>query len=125
MTRAIDDPNRDNKGRFVPGNKASVGVSVGKGQSAQAAKARKNEYSEATAEVVSLDDWRRIAMKARDQAIEGDRYAREWLSNYLIGRPVQRMMDVREEDNPLMQLYDELFGGGATEGTAEDKDNIE
>ena len=39
---------------------------------------------------VSLDDWIAIVAKAIDDAIAGKPSARKWLSDYLLGQPVQR-----------------------------------
>jgi hypothetical protein len=39
---------------------------------------------------ITADDWERIILKARDQAIRGDAVARKFLADYLIGPPVQK-----------------------------------
>jgi len=48
-------------------------------------------YLEEMAKVVTTEDWRKVITKAVDQAIEGDHRARKWLSDYLIGVPIQRV----------------------------------
>jgi hypothetical protein len=40
-------------------------------------------------DAVSIEDWVKIVLKARDQAIRGDHLARKWLSDYLLGPPEQ------------------------------------
>ena len=38
---------------------------------------------------MTLKEWRAIVVKAIDQAKRGDSKARQWLSDYLAGKPVQ------------------------------------
>lgn len=45
-----------------------------------------------------------IVAKAITQAMEGDKYAREWLSDRAWGKPVQRNEIEDEEGNPLTIL---------------------
>ena len=46
--------------------------------------------------VVTSEDWAAIVLKAVDQAREGEWRARQWLGNYLMGTPIQRVAaDVR------------------------------
>lgn len=44
---------------------------------------------EAIRAVVKPEDWRDVAIKALADAKAGDRAARQWLSEYLIGKPAQ------------------------------------
>lgn len=48
------------------------------------------EYLDILKSVCTPDDWRKIAEAARDDAIGGDKDARKWLSDHLVGLPVQR-----------------------------------
>jgi len=41
--------------------------------------------------IVTPEKWTRIITKAVQQAIGGDRHARKWISDYLMGPPVQRV----------------------------------
>jgi hypothetical protein len=56
----------------------------------RAPREREERYKEVMLTSVSFVDWERIVQKARDQALKGDAVARKWLSDYLIGPPVQR-----------------------------------
>ena len=53
-------------------------------------RAREERYYEITINTVSFADWQAIVAKARDQAKKGDSVARKWLSDYLVGPPVQK-----------------------------------
>lgn len=74
---------RDNKGRFVKG---APSASPGR-----PARATEKEYLEAMIGKVSLDDWQNIIAKAVQQARKGDRAAREWLANYIMGKPADKV----------------------------------
>ena len=41
-------------------------------------------------DAVTKDDWLSICFKAVEQARRGDAVARKWLSDYVIGPPVER-----------------------------------
>lgn len=71
-------PERDTKGRFVKGNTG------GPGRPSRKAEA---EYLNLTASKVPLDQWQHVVAKALDDALAGDKHARRWLSDHLIGRP--------------------------------------
>ena len=74
---------RDEKGRFVKG---------GKGGPGRPKRAVEEKYLRSLRARVKLQDWRAIVDKAVQLAIqEGDWRARQWLSDYLIGKPVQRL----------------------------------
>lgn len=49
------------------------------------------DYLRALADEVTIEDWQAIIRTAVEQAIAGNTRAREWLGNYLIGRPIQRI----------------------------------
>lgn len=65
-------------GQFKPGNPGGPG---------RPAREKEKTYLLALSEAVPLDRWRRIAERAAEDAEKGDHRSREWLSNYLIGRP--------------------------------------
>lgn len=53
-------------------------------------KEREVKFYELTLNSVTFDDWKEIIEKAVRQAKNGDAVARKWLSDYLMGPPVQR-----------------------------------
>lgn len=69
---------RDSRGRFVKG---------GKGGPGRRSRSAESEYLKITTSRVPGDKWKRVVSKALDEALEGDKYARKWLSDFLIGRP--------------------------------------
>ena len=73
---------RDDKGRFVEGNKASSG---------RPTKTREIKFFDLTVSAVTENDWSDIVSKAKDQAKRGDSVARKWLADYLVGQAVSRM----------------------------------
>ena len=56
----------------------------------RAPKAREERYSEILISSVTFEVWEQIVKKAAEQAKKGDQAARKWLSDYLVGPPVQR-----------------------------------
>lgn len=75
---------RDAKGRFVKG---SSGNPLGR-----AKRKTEEDFLAALSKRVSLKDWVAIIDKAIELAkSDGDWRARQWLSDYLIGKPVQRL----------------------------------
>ena len=48
-------------------------------------------YLETLADVTDTERWQQICDRAVEQAIGGDRHARNWLSGYLLGRPLTRV----------------------------------
>jgi len=83
---------RDDKGRFIKGNKASPG---------RPKREVEREYLDVMMGVVSLADWRAVVSKAVQQAKRGDGVARKWLSDYLMGTPIQRNEHTGEDGSPL------------------------
>lgn len=67
---------RDERGRWLPGQ--SGNENTYRKQAVQMLK-----------EVVGPEEWVKIAKKALSDALKGDRWARAWLSNYLLGKPLQ------------------------------------
>lgn len=53
--------------------------------------AQKLRYLKELSARVTPDEWAAICDKAIEQAKQGDRHARVWLGNYLMGTPVQRI----------------------------------
>jgi len=72
---------RDDSGKFAKGNPGGPG---------RPKKEREQRFYEITLSTVTFDDWKDIVNKAIAQAKKGDPVARKWLSDYLMGPPVQR-----------------------------------
>lgn len=87
---------RDEKGRFVKGNKASPGRSP---------REREERYYEILMTAVTFDDWQAIVKKAADQAKRGDAVARKWLSDYLVG-PAQQKVDITTSGELVIRWVD-------------------
>lgn len=75
MTRSS---NRDDSGRFLPGNPGGPG---------RPPRQTEGEYLRAVQRACSLEDVAAIAARAVSQARGGDARARDWLSRYLLGIP--------------------------------------
>ena len=78
---------RDQTGRFVkghPGNPEAKGRPKRKTE---------DKYLLALQKCVKLGDWKAIGKRAVAQAKTGDYRARQWLSDYLLGKP-QQFVDV-------------------------------
>lgn len=69
---------RDRRGRFAPGNPGGPGRPRRKVE---------RDYLGALSDAVSLTDWKRIAERAVQDAIDGDGAARAWLSRHLLPIP--------------------------------------
>lgn len=74
---------RDAKGRFVKGQSGNPD-----GRPKREVEA---DYLVMLGAVVTPERWRAIVEKAATQAERGDDRARRWLSDYLIGKPVERV----------------------------------
>ena len=61
-------------------------------------------YLQVSENVCSLDVWREIVVKAVEQAKRGDARARQWLSDYLIGKPLQMVMAVQEKQENAITI---------------------
>lgn len=72
---------RDTNGRFVKGNGGGPG---------RPKKEKEAAYLDILLSVVTPDDWRKVCAVALARAKSGDAKARDWLSNYIVGRPVER-----------------------------------
>ena len=86
---------RDKKGRFLPG-----GVGNPKGR---APRAREYRFLELMKEAVTEEDWLMIIRRAVEQSIRGDHQARKWLSENLIGAPIQRQ-EITGADGGALQV---------------------
>jgi hypothetical protein len=89
---------RNANGRFA------AGWHGGPGRPRRTVEAR---YLTTLRESVPLETWGRICEAAVAQAVGGDAKAREWLSSYLIGKPLQAV-EVEEPQGPRLSLWDLL-----------------
>lgn len=69
-------------GKFVKGQPS---ISPGR-----PSKEREIRYKKIMLSTVSFEAWEKVIKKALEQALGGDSDARKWLSENLIGKPVQR-----------------------------------
>ena len=72
----MHDNERDENGRFAPGNAGGPG---------RPRRAIEREYLAVIGEAVTLDDWRDVVARAVADAKRGDHQARAWLGKYVIG----------------------------------------
>lgn len=102
---------RDTKGRFVKG---SSGNPHGGRRSRTS-----QELLDAINQAVTPDDWQAIITKAVKQAKNGNPIARKWLSDYLIGVPVQRLEHTGANGQPIYMAWldAENLPTAATPGT--------
>jgi len=82
---------RDSKGRFVKGASGNP--------QGRLPKQVEQTYLQVSENVCSFDVWREIVMKAVEQAKRGDARARQWLSDYLMGKPLPMVMAVQGNQN--------------------------
>lgn len=78
---------RDSKGRFVKGESGNP--------QGRLPKQVESSYLQVSENVCTFDVWREIVAKAIEQAKRGDARARQWLSDYLIGKPLPMVMAVQ------------------------------
>lgn len=92
---------RGANGRFLPGQSGNPG-----GQRAH------NDYAAIIRATCDAEDWTAIVERAVTDAKMGDRFARQFLAGYLLGRPVQH--HAVETVEPLTDLIlariDKIYG---------------
>lgn len=88
-----DEIGRDNRGRFVKGL-------TGLQRTARAIK--RHEFKEQLLYIVNEADWYEIVVRAINDAKRGNWRAREWLSDHLIGKPVQGL-DITTKGQSLIR----------------------
>jgi hypothetical protein len=102
---------RDGNGRFAAGNPGGPG---------RPRRAVEHEYMATLTEAVTLDDWREVVERAREDAKGGDARARQWLSDLLVGRRATTSMapamtekrdsiDFRDLTNDEFTDFDNLY----------------
>ncbi len=77
----MDEIIRDPRGRFVKGHSGNP----------KGAAINQFRYLKKMGSAVTAADWRAVIDKALEQAKRGDARAREWLSEYLMGKPPQQV----------------------------------
>ena len=94
-------------GRFLPGHK-----SISPGRKPRAVELK---ILATFNEVVTEEDWKDIIRTALKLAKRGDKWARDWLSDRVLGKPLQQIdihaiapeatnvIDVYEESRPLLE----------------------
>ena len=87
---------RDSKGRFVKGASGNP--------QGRLPKETETSYLQVSESVCTFDVWREIVAKAIEQAKRGDARARQWLSDYLIGKPISMVMAVQEKQDTLITV---------------------
>jgi len=94
---------RSAEGHFAVGNRGGPG---------RPSRATEAKYLKAMISVVTVEDWVEIAERAVADAKGGNWRAREWLSQYLIGKPTQVIQEVdqRSVQFDLGTLSDEQLG---------------
>ena len=76
---------RTEKGHWLPGQRSP-------NPKGRPSRKKEEKYLQAMVQFVSVDDWLEVVEKALADAKEGQASARNWLSNYLIGKPKQQVM---------------------------------
>ncbi len=87
---------RDSKGRFVKGASGNP--------QGRLPKQTETSYLQVSESVCTFDVWREIVAKAIEQAKRGDARARQWLSDYLIGKPVSMVMAVQDNRDTSIKI---------------------
>jgi len=67
-------------------------------------KERETQYRDILISTVTFERWKKIVLKAADQAERGDAVARKWLSDNLIGMPVQKA-EVSGADGNALEIF--------------------
>lgn len=98
---------RDDKGRFLPGQTMPAGPG-------RPPRATERDYLAALVDEMSMERWRKIVRKAITDAEKGNGFARQWLAEYVIGKPPQ-ILDIRAVDAKLMaEVLKQLDAVGMT-----------
>jgi len=94
---------RDSRGRFTRGNCA------GRGNHGGRPKHYATEYADVMKQGLTLKSWRKIVDRAIEQAIEGDHRARQWLAEYVMGKPIQ-LIAADVQNGPRERLISTIEG---------------
>jgi hypothetical protein len=89
---------RDNTGKFVKG--------VSGNPAGRPRKEREERFYDIAVSAVTFDDFNQIVKKAVEQAKRGDTAARKWLSDYLMGLPIQKVEQTGDSNVTLTVVYE-------------------
>ena len=87
---------RNEQGKFTKGNGGGPG---------RPKRSTEEKYLTSLQSAVTLKDWREIVDTAVSKAKRGDARARTWLSDYLLGPPVQRTQHEGKDGGPIRIEY--------------------
>jgi phage terminase large subunit len=88
---------RDEKGRFIKGESGNP--------HGRSPREREERYYQILMTAVTFEDWKRIILKAVNQATRGDTQARKWISDYVVGSPIDHKEYIDAEVlSPLNQF---------------------
>ncbi len=90
---------RDQNGRFVKGNKASPG---------RAKRVVEVDFHNILLDNVSAEQWSGIVKRAVTDALAGDKYARQFIADYTIGK-APSILELRAADATLLAQVLERF----------------
>ena len=76
---------RDENGRFTPGNSGGPG---------RPRRTVEHDYLAVLGDTVSLEDWRKVVERAVADAKSGDARARDWVTKHLIGNDPPQLVEL-------------------------------
>lgn len=111
---------RQSNGQFGKGNKVAAGNKGG----GRSARPKEEQYLAIMLKTCTPDDWEKIVISAVTHAKAGDSRAREWLSNYILGKPIERH-ELTGADGERLKIEVEYINGplaatGLPSGAGED-----
>ena len=89
---------REENGQFAKGNKGGPG---------RQSRKTEEKYLRALQKCVKAKDWKAICERAVTQAKGGDYRARQWLSDYLLGKPIQELKVDARTDLSIILTWDD------------------
>lgn len=92
----MSDNGRKADGTFAKGNTLQR-------NGGRPSKKREDRYYEIAIGTCSFKDWKAIIARAVTQAIDGDKDARKWLADYLMGPP--RVIQTSDPDAPTIDEW--------------------
>ena len=93
---------RDEHGHFTAGHKLSVGNGGGRPK-----RAAEEKYLQLLRDTVTPEDWKMITQTAIARAKAGDNVARQWLSDWVLGKPVERHEVTGADGEPIRVVLDQ------------------
>lgn len=99
-------PDRDENGLFKPGHTVK--------SPGRPSRVIEGDYLQRMTDLLTFEKWEKIVNKAIADAIKGNGYARQWLSDYVIGKPPQ-ILELRGADAMLLsQVIKHIIASGRT-----------